>query len=156
MDTNEYERLTTLFLDCIYRVAINSCKNYTDAEDVVQNVFLKLWERKHYFADDEQAKFWLIRVTINECTSLWRSPWKRRTISLEEFALEPKFSMPEKSNLYYAVRKLPIKYRQVIYLYYYEDYNVREIAEILRLSETAIRSRLARARKQLKESLKEV
>ena len=62
LDTNEYERLATLYLDCIYRIALNGCNNYMDAEDVVQNTFMKLLEKEECFADDGQAKFWLIRV----------------------------------------------------------------------------------------------
>lgn len=155
MDKNEYERLVSLYLDCIYRVALNGCQNYADAEDVVQNTFIKLLEREEYFADDEQAKFWLIRVATNECKSLWRTPWKRRTISFEELSHEPSFELSEKSDLYYAVRRLPAKYRQIVHLYYFEDYNIKEIAEIMKLSETAVQTRLLRARLKLKEILKE-
>ena len=155
MDTKEYERLTTLYLDCIYKVAINSCKNYADAEDVVQNTFMKLLGQENNFVDDDHARKWLIRVAMNECNSLWRSPWKKRTTSLEELPQEPVFSTPEKSNLYYAVKALPLKYRQMVHLYYYEDYSVKEIAEIMKLSETAVQTRLLRARQKIKEKLKE-
>lgn len=155
MDTKEFERLTTLFLDCIYRVAFGGCRNYTDAEDVVQNTFLKLLQRKENFAEDTQAKYWLIRVTMNECKSLWRTPWKQRVTSTEELFCEPAFETPEQSELYYAVRELPAKYRRVVHLYYFEDYNVKEIAGILKISETAVQTRLLRARQKLKEKLKE-
>lgn len=155
LDTNEYERLVTLYLDCIYRIALNGCHNYMDAEDVVQNTFMKLLGKEEYFADDGQAKFWLIRVAMNECKSLWRTTWKRRVTSMEELSHEPAFRMPERSNLYYAVRELPIKYRQVVHLYYFEDYSVKEIADIMNLSETAVQNRLFRARQKLKEKLKE-
>ncbi len=155
MNTKEYERLTTRYLDCIYRVALNGCRNYADAEDVVQNTFLKLWQKENDFEDDEHVRKWLIRVALNECNSLWRSFWKRRTTFLEELPGEPIFSTPEKSNLFYAVRELPAKYRQVVHLFYFEGYSVREIAEILKLSETAVQTRLLRARQKLKEKLKE-
>lgn len=155
MDTKEYERLVTLYLDCIYRVALSACKNYMDAEDVVQNTFMKLLEKEECFVNDEQAKYWLIRVAMNECKSLWRTSWKRKVTSMEDMAYEPAFVMPERSNLYYAVRELPIKYRQVVHLYYFEDYSVREIAGIMKLSETAVQNRLLRARQKLKEKLKE-
>ena len=155
MDTKEFERLTTLFLDCIYRVAFSGCRNYTDAEDVVQNTFLKLLQRKENFAEDTQAKYWLIRVTMNECKSLWRTPWTQRVTSTEELFCEPAFETPEQSELYYAVRELPVKYRQVVHLYYFEDYNVKEIAGILKISETAVQTRLLRARQKLKEKLRE-
>lgn len=155
MNTKEYERLTTRYLDCIYRVALNGCRNYADAEDVVQNTFLKLWQKENDFEDDEHVRKWLIRVTLNECNSLWRSSWKRRTTFLEELPGEPTFSTPERSNLYYALRELPAKYRQVVHLFYFEGYSVREIAEIMKLSETAVQTRLLRARQKLKEKLKE-
>lgn len=155
MDTKEYERLVTLYLDCIYRIALNGCKNNMDAEDVVQNTFMKLLEKEECFEDDEQAKFWLIRVAMNECKSLWRTSWKRKVTSMEDLSAEPAFVMQERSELYYAVRELPVKYRQVVHLYYFEDYSVREIAGIMNLSETAVQNRLLRARQKLKEKLKE-
>lgn len=155
MDKNEYERLVTRYLDCIYRIAINGCQNYADSEDVVQNTFIKLLEREDNFADDEQAKFWLIRVATNECRSLWRTSWKRRTTSFEELSYEPAFEIQEKSDLYYAMRKLSAKYRTIVHLYYFEDYSVKEIANIMKLSETAVQTRLLRARQKLKEILKE-
>lgn len=156
MDAKEYERLSMSYLDCIYRIALNGCKNHADAEDIVQNTFLKLLEYEHNFASDEQAKYWLIRVAINECNSLWRTPWKKRTSSLEDLEQEPSFSAPEKSDLYYAVMELPMKYRQIVHLYYFEDYSVKEIADIMKLSETAVQTRLLRARQKLKENLMEV
>lgn len=155
MDTNEYERLTSLYLDSIYRVALNGCRNYADAEDVVQNTFLKLWNRKEDFESDEHARKWLIRVAINDCNSLWRSSWKRRTAYLDELSQEPVFSTPEKSSLYYAIMELPTKYRQIIYLYYFEDYSVKEVAQIMGISESAVQTRLLRARQKIKERLKE-
>lgn len=155
MDTKDYERLASAYLDCIYRVAVNGCKNCADAEDVVQNTFLKLWEREDVFEDDDHARKWLIRVAVNECNSLWRSPWKKYMTSFEEQKKEPEFSTPEKSNLYYAVKELPLKYRQIVHLYYFEEYSTKEIAQIMELSETAVQTRLLRARQKLKEKLKE-
>lgn len=155
MDTNEYERLVAKYLDCIYRVALNCCKNSMDAEDVTQSAFLKLFETREHFEKDENVKYWLIRVAINECNSLWRSPWKKRTVSFEQILREPIFITPRKSNLYCAVQELPVKYRQIVHLYYFEDYSVREIADIMKLSETAVQTRLFRARQKLKDYLKE-
>ena len=154
MNTQEYERLAEKYLDCIYRVAVNGCKHHADAEDVVQNTFVKLWERTESFADEEHARKWLIRVAVNECHSLWRNPWKKKTVYLEEMTKEPTFSHREKSDLYEAVMGLPVKYRQVVHLYYFEEYSVKEIAELVNLSETAVQTRLLRARQKLKEALK--
>ena len=155
MDTKEYERLTSLLLDSVYRVAVNGCRNYTDAEDIVQNTFLKLWQKKDGFESDDHARRWLLRVAVNECNSLWRSPWKRKTSSLEELTQEPVFTTPEKSSLYDAVKELPQKNRLIVYLYYFEDYSVKEVAQIMELSESAVQNRLFRAREKLKEILKE-
>ena len=92
MDTQEYERLAEKYLDCIYRVAVNGCNTIADAEDVVQNTFVKLWERTENFEDEDYARKWLIRVAVNECHSLWRSGWKRHITYLEEITEEPVFS----------------------------------------------------------------
>ena len=155
MDTKEYERLTSQLLDSVYRVAVNGCRNYTDAEDIVQNTFLKLWQKRDGFESDDHARRWLLRVAVNECNSLWRSPWKRKTSSLEELAQEPVFTTPEKSSLYDAVKELPQKNRLIVYLYYFEDYSVKEVAQMMGLSESAVQNRLFRAREKLKEILKE-
>lgn len=155
METKEYERLASAYLDTIYRVAVNGCKNHADAEDVVQNTFMKLLEKENRFEDDNHARKWLIRVAVNECNSLWRSPWKRHTTSLDELGQETIFSSLEKSALYYAVKELPLKYRQIVHLYYFEDYNIKEVAQIMDLTETAVQTRLLRARRKLREKLEE-
>lgn len=155
MDIKDFERLTKLYIDSVYRVALNGCKSIADAEDVTQTVFVKLWQIKPEFEDDCHAKRWLIRVAVNECNSLWRSPWRKNTLPLEDLPKEPTFSTPDKSELYYAVKELPQKYRQVVHLYYYEGYSVKETAEILRISESAVQTRLLRARQYLKDRLKE-
>ena len=154
MDIREYEQITILYSDDVYRVALSGCKNPADAEDVTQNTFIKLWERQEPFEDLEHARKWLIRVTVNECHSLWRTPWMRKTTYLEEVQRKPSFSMKEHGELYYAVLELPVKYRQVVHLYYFEEYSVKEIAGLLKLSETAVQTRLLRARQKLKETLK--
>ena len=155
MKKHEFKRLTELYIDAVYRIALNGCKSISDAEDVVQSVFLKLWQSKTEFNDDEHAKRWLIRVAVNECNSLWRSPWRKNTLPIDEAANVPSFSTPEKSELYYAVKELPSKYRQAVYLYYFEGYSAAETAEILKISVSAVQTRLMRARKFLKERLKE-
>lgn len=143
------------YLDTVYRVALSCCKNPYDAEDVVQTVFLKLLEHTEDFKEQEHLRRWLIRVTINEAHSLWRTFQRRKMTSLEELPFEPSFSTEEHSELFYAVQGLPVKYREVVHLYYYEEYSIKEIAVLLHLSETAIQTRLMRARKKLKQQLKE-
>ncbi|XCP86354.1 RNA polymerase sigma factor [Roseburia hominis] len=155
MEDREYGRIVCQYLDIVYRTALNCCKNPYDAEDVVQNTFLKLLNSNVAFTDDVHIRKWLIRVAVNEANSMWRSFWKKRVSSLEELSKEPEFEIPENSELYYAVQKLPPRYKEVVHLYYYEEYSVKEIAEILHISETTIQTRLMRARKKLKQQLKE-
>lgn len=155
MEDKEYDRIVQMYLDPVYRTALSCCKNPYDAEDVVQNTFLKLLRTDTEFSDDEHIRKWLIRVAVNESNTMWRSFWKKKVSSLEEVKYEPEFSMRENSELYDAVQNLSLKYREVVHLYYYEEYSVREIAQILNVSETAIQTRLLRARKKLKQQLKE-
>lgn len=86
----------------VYKVALNACRNIADAEDIVQNTYEKLWKCNREFTDTEHIKKWLIRVTINECNSLFRTPWMKRRTSEKELD-KISFSTPEKSDLYYAL-----------------------------------------------------
>ena len=153
METKEYQRLVNLYLDMVYRVALNGCKNTYDADDVVQDTFLKLLKCRKPFDSDEHIRNWLIRVTINECKRFWSSPWKTRIVPLDENIEEPFIWEPEQSALYDKVMELTPKYRETVYLYYFEDFSIKEIADILKISETAVQTRLQRARQKLKEVL---
>lgn len=126
----EYKRLAELYTDTVYRVALNGCKNTYDADDVVQETFIKLLKYKKKFESDEHAKSWLIRVTINECNRLWNTSWRKRVTLTDEQKDIPVFEKEEQSELYEYVMKLSPKNRQVIYLYYFEEFSVREIANI--------------------------
>ena len=116
---------------------------------------MKLLLKAPEFQDEEHIRRWLLRVAANESNSLWRSFWKKRTVSLDETEELPVFSVREQSDLFEAVRKLPRGYREAVHLYYYEGYSVKETAEILSLSETAVQTRLLRARRKLKNELQE-
>lgn len=151
----DLESRLTDYADISYRVAISYCKNRYDAEDVVQNVLIKLLQSDTEFEDDTHVRKWVVRVTVNECKSLWRSFWKKNVSSLEETAQAEQFSSPEKSDLYDACCSLSPKYRIVIHLYYYEEYSIKEISKLLGIKETTIQTRLMRARNYLKQQLKE-
>ena len=142
------------YQDVVYRVAFTYCKNAYNAEDVTQEVFLRYLKSKKEFADEEHLKAWLIRVAINVSKNFLRSAWFKTTVSISEHEnlCAEEQTQPE---IYHAVLSLPEKYRSVVLLYYYEDYTVREIAEILRRTETALQTQLQRARNMLKEKLKE-
>ena len=104
----------------------------------------------------DSLRYWLIRVTVNYCRDILRSPWRKRRISLTELAephAGPVFDRIEQRELFDAVIALPEKYRTVLHLYYYEEFSVREISELLKLSQSAVTTRLTRAREKLKEKL---
>lgn len=142
--------------DMVYRIALHYFGNPQDAEDTVQEVFLRLYTWQKSFDSPEHLRRWLIRVTANACKDALRSPWRKRRVSLEELPMEPAFEQPEQAELYMEVMKLPEKYRVVLDLFYYEELSVREIAEVLRVRQSTVTTRLLRARKLLKTQLTEV
>lgn len=138
------------YSNTIFKVALSYTKGKAVAEDVMQDVLIKYMTNSTVFKDEEHKKAWLIRVTINECKQFFRSIWNARRIPLEDIY---EFNTPERDIAFYAVMDLPIKYRIVIHLYYYEEMSVKEISRALKLNENTIRSRLHRARKMLKDVL---
>jgi RNA polymerase sigma-70 factor (ECF subfamily) len=155
MDDKEYIRIFHLFKADVFRLAFSYTKNRYDAEDITQNVFVKLYNYNNQFNGDSHIKKWLIKVAVNECKTMLLSPWRKRISSLTEKEQNIGFSSSEKSELFYAVVSLPKKYRLVVHLYYYEDYSIKEISQILKLKETTIQTQLSRAREKLNKILKE-
>lgn len=155
MDSICYEQIVRKNIDTIYRIAISYTKTPADADDIVQQTFMKLLTKKVLFTDDEHVKRWLIRVCVNECNSLFSSFWRKNVESIDAMATEPEFTMQESSELYEAIKELPAKCGVVIYLFYYEGYSSKEIADILHIKEATVRTRLVRARKLLRTQLKE-
>ncbi len=139
----------------LYAAAFNICKNQMDAEDVVQETFVQYYTTKKEFESEQHIRAWLLRVAINKAKNLTVTFWKKHKCSLEDYMETLTFETPESENLFETVMKLPEKYRIVIHLFYYEDYAIREIAEILHLSESNVKVRLSRGRVLLKQSLKE-
>ncbi len=155
METSEYIRIAEQYTDIVYRAAISYCKNKNDAEDAVQNTFVKLLKTDTEFNDDEHIRKWLIRVAVNECKNMWKSFWRRNVTSFEELEKEPEYIESDKTELFSEVMKLPQKYRVVLHLYYYEGYCVKEIAQLVGISESNVQTRLMRARNKLKLQLEE-
>lgn len=156
MLTNEqFTCLARRYIDTVYRVALNYIKSPSDADDITQNVFLKLLQEKKPFAGDDHVKHWLIRVTVNECKNLVRSRWWRAE-SIEEYAGQLVFDNQAQSDLFHMVMALPRKYRLPIYLHYYEGYSTQEIGQLLKLPKNTVCTQLKRGRELLKESLQEV
>lgn len=145
------EELFRKYKDDVYRLALSYTRNPAEAEDVCQSVFVKGMEQPSITPGKEKA--WLMQVTANQCRNLLRSGWWKKTQPLEE-ALPAETG--EDSGVYQAVMALPPKYRVVVYLRYYEELTTKEMAALLRISESNVTTRLNRARQMLKESLKEV
>lgn len=139
------------FFDMIYKLALSQTKNRENADDVVQEVFLRYLKYGKEFESEEHIKAWLIRVTLNCCKSLFTSAWVRKTAPLDE---DIPFDTEEKHDVYYAVAELPPKYRAVIHLFYYEDFSVAEISKALGIKQTTVKSQLSRGRDMLREKLK--
>lgn len=135
------------YSNMVYRLAIARTKNKEDAEDVFQDVFLKLSKKLPEFQNETHEKAWLIRVTINLTNNLFQSAYYKKNVPLEE---ELKFEDKEVSDVYFQVLNLPMKYRTIIHLFYYEGFSIKEIAGVLHTNENTIKTRLSRAREQLK------
>ncbi len=151
--TDEYIRhVVTQYSRLLLRIAFTRLKSTADAEDAVQDVFLKLIKKRPDFRDEAHEKAWLIRATINRSCDMLRS-LSRRDIPIDENLVSPP---PEKhARLLPAVQSLPEKYSTVLHLYYYEGYSLREIAGILKLPAATVGTRLSRARAQVKLILEE-
>ena len=137
----------------IYRLAYARTGSQADAEDVVQEVFVRLLKSRPRFRDREHCKSWLLRVAVNCANDLFRLPWRRREEPLTESLPAPQG--PEDRGVLEAVLALPEKYRVVVHLYYYEELSTAEIAKIIGRSEGAVKSRLFRARDMLRTALGE-
>lgn len=150
----QFTRLAEKYIDTVFRVAFSYLRSPTEAEDIVQNVFMKLLTADKDFESEEHIKHWLIRVTANECKRHLRSPW-RRLEPLEDYAASLPFAEPGHSELFQAVMALPRKYRVPLYLYYYEDWSTEEISAMLGRPKATVCTQLARGRELLRKILRE-
>lgn len=139
------------YSNMVYRLAMARTRNIETSEDIYQEVFLRLARKMPEFENEEHKKAWLIRVTINCTKTILNSSFLKHRAELDE---NLSFETPERHDIYYAVFKLPIKYRTVVHLYYYENYSIKEISKILKVNENTIKSRLSRARKELEKFIK--
>ncbi len=148
---NEYiEETIKKYSSSMLKTAFSLLKSTADAEDAVQEAFIKLLTKAPEFENDEHRKAWLLRVTVNISKNMLKSA-RRKNLPLTE---EIPYSEKSDDVLPYVL-SLDEKYRVVIHLYYYENYSIKEIAEILSLPAATVGTRLARARKMLEKSLKE-
>lgn len=148
----DFEVFVTKHENRLYRTALAIMGDVSDAEDIVQETFLRAYEKAPAFESEEHEKARLIRVTLNLSYSRLRSPWRKLTEPLLE---SYPAAEPEQSELLEHVFNLPPKYRSVIHLFYYEGYSVKEAAYLTGRKESTVRSLLTRARQKLKSVLKE-
>ncbi|MBR4671969.1 MAG: RNA polymerase sigma factor [Bacilli bacterium] len=152
----QFLRIFNLYKNDIYRLAYSYTKNIADSDDVVQNVFIKLYKKKKILeCNDTEIKKWLIKITINNCKTIFLSSWKRKICTLTEKEENILKVDNKECELLDEINKLSKDERLVIFLYYYENYRIREISSIMKKTETNIQTILYRARKKLKEIIKE-
>ena len=150
-----FAALAEKYMDMVFRVAYGYMRSSDDADDVTQEVLLRLYRTDTLFESEEHVKNWLIRVTVNQCKKVFRSPW-RRVESIEDYASTLRFETAEDRGLFCGIMRLEQKYRVAVLMYYYEGYSTAQIARILDQKESTVRSRLKRGREKLKPLLEEV
>ncbi|MDO4581750.1 MAG: sigma-70 family RNA polymerase sigma factor [Bacillota bacterium] len=150
------EALIDKYKNSLFTIAFNVCQNAQDAEDVVQDTFIQYITKEKDFESEVHIRAWLIRVAINKAKNKNSVFFRRSTVPLGDYMESLSFESAEASDLFETVMNLPEKYRVIIHLFYYEDYSVKEISDILKLSESCVKVRLSRGRMMLKNTLQEV
>lgn len=158
------EKLTFLmnrYGDSVFRMCYAYLKDYQLAEDVAQETFIQVYQHYGEFRNQSSIKTWIIQIAINLCKNQMRTHWWKiqlyqRIMEVEEEAEECYDSILNQQIIFEEISKLPVKYREVILLYYYQGLKISEIAKILNKTDSAIKSRLTRAREKLKPKLKQV
>ncbi|MGM9548417.1 MAG: sigma-70 family RNA polymerase sigma factor [Faecousia sp.] len=149
----EANRAIERYSDTVRRLCMIYLKNHADTEDIFQTVFLKYVLSSAAFENEEHEKAWFIRVTINACKDLLKSFFHSRTVPLDEIMDQPALLPPDHRDVLEAVLSLPQKYRDVVYLHYYEDYTAPQIARILGKNVNTIYTLLTRSKQMLREKL---
>jgi RNA polymerase sigma-70 factor (ECF subfamily) len=154
----ELERYFKEYYSMIYRVAFSQLKNHADAEDITQEMFIKIIKSEDEFESAEHEKAWIIRAAINMCRDLLKSGWHKSFVGLDEVPEQEKayYDNPyvKTDDILWQVLQLPEKFRNCIYLFYYEDNSIKEIAQILEMPENTVKTNLRRGRELLKKMLK--
>lgn len=149
----EVNKAIERYSDTVQRLCVVYLKNHADTEDVFQTVFFKYYLSSVIFESDEHEKAWIIRVTINACKDWIKNFFRSRTVSLDEIAELPAEVSEETGDVLKAVLSLPEKYRDVVYLHYYEDYTASQISKILHKNVNTVYTLLTRSKELLREKL---
>lgn len=150
----KFEEIYIRNIDTVYRIAYIILRNSSDADDATQCIFLKYLNSNKIFRDREHEKSWFIVVTRNYCRDILRNWWKSRRIDFEKMPeIVHLDGEEESSEVFERLLLLPEKYKTVLYLYYFEEYSIKQISEILEKKESTIQTQLSRGRKRLKIDL---
>ena len=152
MDIQNIEKLVEKHSNMVLQIAYQNTFNIQDAEDITQEVFIKLMSNILKLESEEHVKAWLIKVTINLCKDYRKSFWKRNVSELNE---DVEYFDKEDNDILIEIRKLKPIHRNIIYLYYYQGYKINEISEILNMNQNTVSSYLTRARSELKNYITE-
>ncbi len=156
MTEEQFEQKYHLYAQDLFNVAYGYARSVQDAEDIVQNVFIKFIQTNNKFKTENDEKYWLIRVTINESINFVKSSYKKKIVLNDEIVQSTSDQTKEnndKEELLFFIENLPEKYKIVIILFYYENMKTHEISNILDISEAAVRKRLERARDILRNKM---
>jgi len=155
------ENLISLYGNDVLRIATAYTRDSTIAEDIFQEVFIKVARNINKFENRSSEKTWIIRITINTCKDFLKSSWNKKVVPMESIETtlntysEDKILESEKATLVIQeILRLPLKYKEILLLYYYQDLNTLEIAKVLSIPEASVRTRLRRARDIIKDKLK--
>ncbi len=154
MEQERAEELVARYTDMLLRIGYTWLGDLDDAQDVCQMALIKAWEADRSFPSPQEEKAWMIRVAVNLCKDWKKSAWVRRRARLEE-GVDLAAAPPPEGGMVELVQTLPLKYRQVVYLRYFEGYQVQEIAGLLGVAPAAVSNRLSRARRKLKQLCEE-
>lgn len=159
MEKEQFEYYFKEYHSLIFRVAFTEVRSHADAEDILQEVFLRLLRYRPEFESREHEKAWILRITINLCKDFLKSKWNNSTVAMDKIPETEKvyFKLPyaESDDTLWAVMELKERYRQPLYLFYYEDYSVKEIAKVLNMPENTVKTNLKRGREAVKELLEQ-
>ena len=152
----DVEQLIKKYKNSICKLAYSYLKNMDDVQDAYQSVFENYFKSMPQFSNEEHEKAWFLRTTANVCKNMCTNAWKKRVSIIDDYSNHEQFFKQDKDisfELFEEIMKLPYKYRAIIHLFYYEGYPVTEIAKILGITVSAVKTRLNRARNMLKKNL---
>ena len=151
----DFEEIYYKHKQTLYNISYSYLKNVSDSDDIVQDVFMKYLNTNNDFKSDDDLKYWLIRVCVNACINEIKSTYKKKVMLDNDISLNNDSNKNEDDEIFSYVYNLPLQYKDVIVLYYYESYSVDEISKILKISQANVKKRLERGRNILKTKISE-